>query len=173
MEETELYFAFGSNLSARKMRERGTRFISRESAVLRGFRVVFSIWKDDGFGYANIIPDKESTVYGALYICLKGSLAKLDEHEAGRLRRVNVQVERKSGEIVDATAYQTYEKYQCSFSLGHLSDKTYDQNNEKPRREAYTAATDKYQRTKKPMLALTVTAYLMYEYFMQATTAWH
>ena len=111
MEETELYFAFGSNLSARKMRERGTRFISRESAVLRGFRVVFSIWKDDGFGYANIIPDKESTVYGALYICLKGSLAKLDEHEAGRLRRVNVQVERKSGEIVDATAYQAYEKY--------------------------------------------------------------
>ena len=95
------------------MRERGTRFISRESAVrgFRGFRVVFSIWKDDGFGYANIIPDKESTVYGALYICLKGSLTKLDEHEAGRLRRVNVQVERKSGEIVDATAYQAYEKY--------------------------------------------------------------
>ena len=93
------------------MRERGTRFISRESAVLRGFRVVFCIWKDDGFGYANIIPDKESTVYGALYICLKGSLAKLDEHEAGRLRRVNVQVERKSGEIVDATAYQAYEEY--------------------------------------------------------------
>ena len=101
MEETELYFAFGSNLSARKMRERGTTFISRESAVLRGFRVVFCIWKDDGFGYANIIPDKESTVYGALYICLKGSLAKLDEHEAGRLRRVNVH----------ATAYQAYEKY--------------------------------------------------------------
>ena len=42
---------------------------------------------------------------------LKGSLAKLDEHEAGRLRKVNVQVERKSGEIVDATAYQAYEEY--------------------------------------------------------------
>ena len=80
MEETELYFAFGSNLSARKMRERGTRFISRESAVFGGFRVVFSIWKDDGFGYALIIPDKESTVYGTLYICLKEILAKLDEH---------------------------------------------------------------------------------------------
>ena len=25
---------------------------------------------------------------------------------------------------------------QCSFSLSHLSDKTYDQNNEKPRRES-------------------------------------
>ena len=39
------------------------------------------------------------------------SLTKLDEHEAGNLRRVNVQVERKSGEIVDATAYQAYEEY--------------------------------------------------------------
>ena len=111
MEETELYFAFGSNLSARKMREGSTRFISRESAVLRGFRVLFSIWKEDGLGYAKFIPDKESTVYGALYICLKGSLAKLDEHEAGRLRKVVVQVERKSGEIVDEIAYQAYEEY--------------------------------------------------------------
>ena len=39
------------------------------------------------------------------------SLTKLDEHEAGNLRIVNVQVERKSGEIVDATAYQAYEEY--------------------------------------------------------------
>ena len=39
------------------------------------------------------------------------SLTKLNEHEAGNLRIVNVQVERKSGEIVDATAYQAYEEY--------------------------------------------------------------
>lgn len=111
MDDTEIYFAFGSNLSARKMLERGTKFTSRESAVLRGFRVVFSIWKDDGFGYANIIPDEESTVYEALYVCQKGSLAKLDEHEAGRLRRVIVQVEKKSGEVVEATAYQANAEY--------------------------------------------------------------
>ena len=27
---------------------------------------------------------------------------------------------------------------ECSFSLSHLSDQTYDQNNEKPRREGQT-----------------------------------
>ena len=73
MEQTELYFAFGSNLSERKMRERGTKFTARESALLRGHRVVFSIWKDDGFGYANMIPDEKSTVHGALYTCKTGS----------------------------------------------------------------------------------------------------
>lgn len=100
MEETELYFAFGSNLSERLMQERGTKFLSRERAMLQGFRVVFNIWKDDGFGYANIAPDEKSTVYGALYVCEKGSLAKLDEHEAGRLGRVTVTVEKESGEVV-------------------------------------------------------------------------
>lgn len=111
MEDTELYFAFGSNLSERLMRERGTMFFTRERAILRGFRVVFNIWKDDGFGYANIIPYEESTVHGALYVCKKGSLAKLDEHEAGRLGRVKVQVEKESGEVVEAIAYQAYEEY--------------------------------------------------------------
>ena len=83
MEETEVYFAFGSNLSARKMREGGTRFISRESAVLRGFRVVFSIWKDDGFGYANIIPDKESTVLWCLVHLLSNEYDSCMENKAG------------------------------------------------------------------------------------------
>ena len=97
MEETELYFAWVKSERKKNAATR-TRFISRERAVLRGFRVVFCIWKDDGFGYANIIPDKESTVYGALYICLKGSLAKLHEHETGRLRRVIVKKKRRNRE---------------------------------------------------------------------------
>ncbi|CAH3156439.1 unnamed protein product [Porites lobata] len=163
MEETELYFAFGSNLSARKMRERGTRFISRESAVLQGFRVVFSIWKDDGFGYANIIPDKDSTVYGALYICLKGSLAKLDEHEVGRLRRVNVQVERKSGEIVDATAYQAYEEYLNANSETARKEKT-TQGQLNPISFNELSSRKIVFREFREMQTLTL--YLMYEYFM-------
>ena len=98
----KVYFGFGSNLSKRKMTERGTKFLSRERAVLRGYRLEFSIWKDDGFGYANIIPDEDSIVYGALYYCENGSMAKLDEFEAGRLRRIVVRVEKNDGEEVEA-----------------------------------------------------------------------
>lgn len=82
MQETELYFAFGSNLSERLMQECGTKFLSRERAMLQGFRVVFNIWEDDGFGYAtDIAPDEKSTVYGALYVC-------------------ELTVEKESGEVV-------------------------------------------------------------------------
>ena len=38
MEGKELYFAFASNVSDRKMKQRGAKFTSRKSAVLRGYR---------------------------------------------------------------------------------------------------------------------------------------
>ena len=110
MEEKELYVAFASNLSERKMKERGAKFTSRESAVLRGYRFVFNTnWKDDGFGYANITPDEGSAVHGALYICQKGSMCKMDHehiHEGNRFHRVIVKVEKRNGEVVDAIAYE-------------------------------------------------------------------
>lgn len=111
MEGEEIYFGFASNLSKRKMTERGTKFLSRESAVLRGYRLEFSIWKDDGFGYANIVPDEDSVVYGALYCCEKGSMARLDAFEAGRLRRIVVKVEKNNGEVVEAFAFQANEEF--------------------------------------------------------------
>lgn len=115
MEEKEIYFGFASNLSERKMVERGANFLSRESAVLRGFRLEFSTnWKDDGYGYANIVPDEGSVVHGALYVCEKGSMSNMDrEHvvEGNRLRRVSVKVEKKNGELVEATAYRANDAF--------------------------------------------------------------
>ncbi|KAJ7351115.1 hypothetical protein OS493_036450 [Desmophyllum pertusum] len=115
MEEKEIYFGFASNLSERKMAERGAKFLHRESAVLRGFRLEFNTnWKDDGFGYGNIVPDEESVVHGALYTCEKGSMANMDHehiHEGNCLRRVTVRVEKSNGEVVEATAYRANEEF--------------------------------------------------------------
>lgn len=111
MEGKEIYFGLGSNMSKRKMAERGTKFVSRESAVLRGYRVEFTIWKDDGFAYANIVPDDDSIVYGALYYCEKGSMAMLDAFEAGRLHWIIVEVKKDNGELVEASAFQAYDEF--------------------------------------------------------------
>ena len=114
MEAKETYFAFASNLSERKMKERGVKFLSRERAVLPGFRFEFTAsWKDDKFAYGNITPDENSVVQGALYVCEKESMADMDrQHDEGnRFHRIIVQVEKKNGEVVEATAYQADEKY--------------------------------------------------------------
>ena len=111
----EMYFGFASSLSERKMKEHRARFLSRESAVLPGFRLEFSSnWKDDGFGYANIVLDEGSQVHGALYACEKGTLASLDRehiHEGNRFRRVIVQVKMENGEAVNAVAYQANKEF--------------------------------------------------------------
>lgn len=115
MEENEIYFGFASSLSERKMTERGAKFLSRESAVLPGFRLEFSSnWKDDGFGYANIVPDEGSVIHGALYTCEKGTMANMDRehiHEGNRFRRVTVQIEKKNGDVVEAMAYQANKEF--------------------------------------------------------------
>ena len=94
------------------MAERGAEFYSREGAVLRAFRLEFTTnWKDDGFGYTNIVPDENSVVYGALYTCDEQGIANMDKVEGEPLRRITVQVEKGSGEVVQATVYQAKEEF--------------------------------------------------------------
>lgn len=55
MEGKEIYFGFGLNMSKRKMIECGMKFVLCESVVFWGYWVEFIIWKDDGYGYVNIV----------------------------------------------------------------------------------------------------------------------
>lgn len=90
------------------MKERGARFISREPASLSGYQLVFNVNRhNDGFAFANIEPDPNSMVHGALYICEPGSLKSLDaDHvDVGIFKRIDVKVKRASGETINASAY--------------------------------------------------------------------
>ena len=114
MANEELYFGFASNLSSRRMKERGARFVNREAASLSGYRLVFNVnWSNDGFGYANIEQDANSTVHGALYTCEPGSLDKLDvDHvERGHFKRVSLEVKRANGETVEAVAFMANKEF--------------------------------------------------------------
>ena len=62
----------------------------------------------------NITPDEGSAVHGALYICEKGSMCKMDHehiHEGNRFHLVIVKVEKRNGEVVDAIAYKANKEY--------------------------------------------------------------
>lgn len=75
----EMYFGFVLSLSERKMKECGVKFFLCESVVFLGFCFEFSSnWKDDGFGYVNIVFDEGFEVYGVFYVCEKGILDSLD-----------------------------------------------------------------------------------------------
>ncbi len=61
----------------------GLKFDSLRAAKLPGWKLVFNVIdnKADGTGYANIVPDKDSTVEGLIYELDHVSLKKLDYYE--------------------------------------------------------------------------------------------
>ncbi len=82
MSDTVEYFAYGSNLSEKQMKNRGITVIDTEIAELPGWKLAFTIYSDtwDG-GVGDIIPDTEAKVEGVVYTIPKENLKNLDHYE--------------------------------------------------------------------------------------------
>jgi len=108
------YFAYGSNMNAERMRERGVRFCRRERAILEGYRLVFNkiASRDRKEGYANIVKDKDSHVEGVLYEIVDEDIQKLDRYEGYPCHydRQKLKVKLAGGETVEAVVYIANEK---------------------------------------------------------------
>ena len=77
-----LYFAYGSNLNHKQMKDRcsGARYIMRH--ILIGYKLCFSHKaKRSVYGHANIVKNKKSKVYGALWNINKKDEKELDWYE--------------------------------------------------------------------------------------------
>ena len=77
------YFAYGSNLMAERMRERGAEFLSARPAILRDHRLGFDKAARDGTGRANVTRVLGGQVYGVLYELTLDGLETLRLFESG------------------------------------------------------------------------------------------
>ncbi|MDP6505295.1 MAG: gamma-glutamylcyclotransferase family protein [Planctomycetota bacterium] len=80
------YFAYGSNLNPRRMKQRGVDFTSRTAALLHDHKLVFDkkalkAGAPEGAGFANLRPETEVCVEGALYEITEDGAALLDTWE--------------------------------------------------------------------------------------------
>ena len=77
------YFAYGSNMDAAQMIERGVHFTQRKVGVIDHHRLVFNkiSGKYPGFGVANIEEDVSFQVQGLLYEVNESALRSLDRFE--------------------------------------------------------------------------------------------
>jgi len=79
------YFAYGSNMDVRRMKERKITFsdAERRAAHLSGYHLEFNKVANDNplEGYANIVPDNDGLVEGVLYDIDAASLPILDDKE--------------------------------------------------------------------------------------------
>ena len=77
------YFAYGSNLSEKRMLERGVYFTKKTPSILKGYKFTVNkiSFKDPRVGFANIIKDDNSSVEGAIYEINDNDISKLDKFE--------------------------------------------------------------------------------------------
>jgi len=126
----EFYFAYGSNLTTSRMRDRVPTARAITRAYLVGHRLTFDKRGRDGSGKANITPDPLSAVWGALYALEPAAWNVLDAFEPG-YDRVRVHVVLDSGAPRRAETYRAiaprrglvplagYKRFICDGALEH------------------------------------------------------
>jgi len=108
-----MYFAYGTNINKKFIESLGVVIIERKPAVLKGYRLIFNIISEnEGEGYANIMPEKQAQVEGALYKIPDEDVKILDTYEnyPELYEKIKVTVETEKG-TVEAFAYRGVGKH--------------------------------------------------------------
>ena len=101
-----LYFAYGSNMSAARMKQRLGWEAPRRTATLRDFQLVFDQagFNDPSWSPANIRSEREGLVEGMVYEVEEKDLKILDGYEK-YYQRLEVKVMATLEEKLDAVTY--------------------------------------------------------------------
>ena len=106
--QTVLYFAYGSNLNKKQMKERVPGSIPRLSAVLPNFKLVFLGWSRQWKGgTATIRSSRGDKVAGGVYEVTDRDLRRLDGFEGypRESDRINVNVFTEDGQALKVVTY--------------------------------------------------------------------
>ncbi|MCF6438957.1 gamma-glutamylcyclotransferase [Pseudoalteromonas luteoviolacea] len=88
-----LYFAYGSNLSSLRLKQRLPHVKLKGIATLQGYQLTFDMLSTDGSAKCNIIKSTEqSVVYGAVYVLSHAQISHLDDIEGSRYDRAQFNV---------------------------------------------------------------------------------
>ena len=77
------YCAYGSNMSQKRMIERGVNFSKRYKGILENYTLTINkkSYKNSKLGYANVKPEEGSFVEAVIYELPEKELLKLDKYE--------------------------------------------------------------------------------------------
>lgn len=100
-----LYFAYGSNMSTRRLASRIEGFRVRGMAFLDGHALRFHKAGQDGSAKCDACPCPDATVIGVLYELDAHCLDDLDAFEGDGYRRETVELRDASGKRIKAVTY--------------------------------------------------------------------
>ncbi len=107
--ESVNYFAYGSNMDSKRMKERGIYFSQRERGFLNGYSLKFNkqASANPAEGKANIMPNKEGLVEGIIFEISQPDLSKLNQFEGypDHYMQKMVTVKNGNGTNIDCLTY--------------------------------------------------------------------
>jgi gamma-glutamylcyclotransferase (GGCT)/AIG2-like uncharacterized protein YtfP len=116
MNGDQWYFAYGSNLLVDQKEKRTGRIRQAVRSRLKGYRFAFNKRGGSGQIYANIVPDDAAEVSGVVYLCNPEAIRRMDQYEgvaSGHYERIQVVVEKDTGETAQAITYVAGEDFVC------------------------------------------------------------
>lgn len=102
------YFAYGSNLNRKQMKERCPQSQPKLSATLHHYRLIFAGWSRHWLGgTASIKPMRGERLPGGVYEITESDLKRLDRYEGypESYDRINVIVNTEAGEPLEVFTY--------------------------------------------------------------------
>jgi gamma-glutamylcyclotransferase len=113
-----LYFAYGSNLAHRRMRERVPGARAHGRARLEGWRLVADKPGRDGSAKVNLVREGGSRVWGAVWSLCEEELRVLDRFEGG-YARIAVSVTADGGPLAATTYVSALRGAQTGLERGY------------------------------------------------------
>jgi gamma-glutamylcyclotransferase (GGCT)/AIG2-like uncharacterized protein YtfP len=103
------YFAYGSNMSEKRMINRGLTPLSKQIGILENYKFIINkkSYKNPELGFANIMISENDNVEGILYKVLESDIKKLDKFEGfpKHYTKELLTIRLFGGELVQAIVY--------------------------------------------------------------------
>ena len=103
------YFAYGSNMSEKRMINRGLTPLSKQIGVLENYKFIINkkSYKNPELGFANVMISKKDNVEGILYKVNESDIKKLDKFEGfpKHYTKEILTIRLFDGELVQAIVY--------------------------------------------------------------------
>lgn len=103
------YFAYGSNMSLKRMIDRGLNPKNQEVAFLDNYKFLINkkSYKDPNIGYANVKPSNGDVVEGVLYEISNSDIKLLDKYEGfpKHYNKETLYLRRYNGYFVESVVY--------------------------------------------------------------------
>jgi len=114
MKTTHFYFSYSTTMDSSRLEGRGVKYIDKSPAFIDNYKLKFNKKSIDGTARANIVPEKDSKVFGILYAmetCEFDKIKNIEGLSSGHYTIKTLAVSTLEGEVFMADVFIANPRY--------------------------------------------------------------